>query len=81
MGKYLKLGSDPSAQNWTLPDYADLEKIRAQIAEAMEEENAVRILVELGKNLTTELIVNGGELTAAAAWEDVPAGGGMTIID
>jgi hypothetical protein len=81
MGKYLKLGSDPSTQNWTLPDYADLEKIRAQIAEAMEEENAVRILVELGKNQTTELIVNGGELTAAVVWEDIPAGGGMTIID
>ena len=81
MGKYLKLGSDPSAQNWTLPDYADLEKLREQIAEAMEEENAFRIPVALGKDHTTELIVNGGELIAAAVWEDIPPGGGMTIID
>jgi len=81
MGKYLKLGSDPHAQNWTLPDYADLDKIRSELAEAMEEENAVRILVELGRNQTTELIVNGGELVAAVVWEDVPKGSGMTIID
>jgi hypothetical protein len=81
MGKYLKLGADPSTQNWTLPDHTDLEKLKTEIAEGMEEENAIRVAVVVGKNQTTELVVNAGELSAALVWEDVPAGGGMTIID
>lgn len=81
MGKYLKLGSDPSGERWTLPDHADVDKLRTEIAEAMEEEKAIRIQVVVGKNQTAELLVNAGELVTALVWEDVPAGGGMTIID
>ena len=81
MGKHLKLGSDPGGQNWTLPDHTDIEKLRSEIAEAMKEENAVRVTVVLGRNQTAELLVNGGELTAALAWDDASSGGGMTIID
>jgi hypothetical protein len=80
MGKYLKLGGEPGGDRWTLPDHADVEKIRAQIADAMEDEKAVRIQVVVTKNQTAELLVNGGELVAALVWEDAPAGG-MNIID
>ena len=81
MGKYLKLGADPAAQNWTLPDHADLDKLRAEIADAMEEEKAFRVTVVIARSQTAELVVNAGELVAALAWEDVPSGGGITIID
>ena len=81
MAKHLKLGSDPQAGAWTLPDYADVDKIRAEIASAMEEEDAVAIQVVVGKNQNAELLVNGSALVAALVWEDTPAGGGMTIID
>jgi len=81
MGKYLKLGTDPAGGGWTLPDHADVEKIRAELADAMEEEKAVRLAVVVGKNQTAELLVNGHALVAALVWEDAPAGGGMTIID
>src|SRR5204863_3524936 len=81
MGKYLKLGDDPGGQNWTLPDHADLNELRDKLAEAMEEENAVRIQVVTGRKQTVELIVNGSALAAALVWEDAPSDGGMTIID
>jgi len=81
MSKYLKLGADPAGERWTLPDDADVSKIRAEIAEAMEEDNALSISVVVGKNRTADLLVNGGMLAAALVWEDAPAGGGMTIID
>jgi len=81
MGKYLKLGNDPGAERWTLADHADVDKIRQQIAEAMEEEKAVRVPVVVGKDAYADLLVNGGEVTAALVWEDGPAGGGMNIID
>jgi hypothetical protein len=81
MGKHLKLGADPTVSGWTLPDSTDVEKLREEIAAAMEEEDALRIGVVVGNNQTAELIVNGGELVAALVWEDTPAGGGITIID
>ncbi|MEX2555028.1 MAG: hypothetical protein WEB06_05295 [Actinomycetota bacterium] len=80
MGKYLKLGAEPGGERWTLPDEADVEKLRAQIADAMEDEKPVRVQVVVGKNQTAELIVNTGEVPAVLVWEDSPAGG-MTIID
>ena len=81
MGKHLKIGGEPGGERWTLPDEADLDKIRAAIAEAMEEEKPIRIQVVVGKNQTAELIVNAGEIPAALVWEDTPLAGGMTIID
>lgn len=81
MGKHLKLGADPTVSGWTLPDHADIEKLREEIAQAMEQENAVHIPVIVGNKQTAELVVNGGELVAALVWEDTPAGGGITIID
>jgi hypothetical protein len=81
MGKHLKLGSDPGGQNWALPDHTNIEKLRAEIAEAMEEEKALRVTVVLGRNQTAELLVNGGEVTAALVYDDASSGGGMTIID
>jgi hypothetical protein len=82
MGKYLKLGGDPGAQNWTLPDQTDLEKLRSDIAQAMDDKNFFRVGVVVATNQTAELIVNAGELTAAMVWEDSPSGGGgITIID
>jgi hypothetical protein len=81
MGKYLKLGPESTGDRWTLPDHADVEKIRAEIAEAMDMQSSVRIQVVVGKNQTAELLVNGKTLAAALVWEDVPPGGGMTIID
>ena len=81
MGKHLKLGADPTVSGWTLPDHTDVEKLRDELAHAMEEENAVRVSVIVGSNQTAELVVNGGEVVAALVWEDAPAGGGITIID
>ncbi len=81
MGKHLKLGADPTVSGWTLPDHTDVDKLRDELAEAMEEKNAVRVPVIVGSNQTAELVVNGGELVAALVWEDAPAGGGITIID
>lgn len=81
MGKHLKLGGEPGGERWTLPDDADVDKIRAQIADAMEDEKPVRVQVVIGKNQIVELIVNTGEVLAVLVWEDQPAGGGMTIID
>ncbi len=81
MGKYLKLGPDSTGDRWTLPDHADVEKLRSEIAEAMEMQGVVRVQIVVGKNQTAELLVNGRSLVAAVVWEDMPAGGGMTIID
>ncbi len=81
MAKYLKLGSDAAGAGWTLPDSANIEKIQTEIAQAMEEETTVRVPVVVGRNQTAELIVNGGEVTAAVVWEDAPAGVGFSIID
>ena len=81
MSKHMKLGGEPSGQNWMLPDDTDLDKLRADLAEAMEEEDTVRVEVVLGRNQKGELLVNGGALVAAIVWEDAPSGGGITIID
>jgi len=81
MGKYLKLGPDSTGDRWTLPDHADVDKIRKEIAEAMDSKNAVRVPVVVGKNQTVELVVNGRALVAAVVWEDSSSGGAMTIID
>jgi hypothetical protein len=81
MGKYLKLGPESTGDRWTLPDHADVEKVRAEIAEAMDMQSSIRIQVVVGKNQTAELLINGRALSAALVWEDVPPGGGMTIID
>ena len=81
MGKYLKLGADPGAQNWTLPDHADLDELRDELVEAMAEENVVRVQVVVGRNQTAELLVNAAACPAAMVWQDAPSGGGMTIID
>jgi hypothetical protein len=81
MGKYLKLGGDAGGERWTLPEHADVETIRKSIEQAMADEKPLRIAVAISKDQTAELIVNGGEITAAIVWEDTPAGGGMTIID
>ena len=81
MGKHLKLGADPTVSGWTLPDHADVDKLRDEIAEAMDMEKAVRIQVVVGSSQTADLVVNGDNLVAALVWEDAPAGGGITIID
>ena len=81
MAKHLKLGVDPNTQNWALPDHADLEKLKTDIAAAMESDDALTIQVVIGSRQTAELVVNGGALVAALVWEDSPSGGGMTIID
>ena len=81
MGKHLKLGADPTVSGWTLPDHTDVDKLRDEIAQAMEEEKAVRIAVIVGNSQTADLVVNAGELVAALVWEDTPLGGGITIID
>ena len=81
MGKHLKLGPDPTVSGWTLPDHTDVEKLREEIARAMEQETPVRVPVVVGNHQTAELVVNAGELVAALVWEDTPAGGGITIID
>ncbi len=81
MGKHLKLGADPTVSGWTLPDHTDVDKLRAEISEAMEEEKAVRVPVLVGNNQTAELVINGDKIVAALVWEDAPAGGGITIID
>jgi hypothetical protein len=81
MGKHLKLTADPTVSGWTLPDHADVEKLRDEIAQAMEQKNAVRVPVIVGNNQTAELVVNGEAVVAALVWEDAPAGGGITIID
>ena len=77
MAKHLQIGSD----HYTLPDHADVDKVRAELAEAMEEEKVVRIPVAIGKNTTAELLVNGEELVAALVWEDSSGGVGFSIID
>jgi hypothetical protein len=81
MGKHLKMGADPTVSGWTLPDHADVDALRGELAKAMEQKNAVRVPVVVGNSQTAELIVNGAELVAALVWEDAPAGGGITIID
>jgi hypothetical protein len=81
MGKHLKLGADPTVSGWTLPDHTDVDKLRDELAGAMEQESAVRIAVIVGSNQTAELIDNGDKVVAALVWEDPPAGGGITIID
>jgi hypothetical protein len=80
MGKYLKIGGEPGGERWTLPDDADVEKIRAEFASAMEDEKPVRLQVVVGKDQTADLIVNAGEVPAVLVWEDMSRGG-MTIID
>jgi len=77
MAKHLQIGSD----HYTLPDHADVDKVRAQLAEAMEDEKVVRIPVAIGKNSTAELLVNGEELVAVLVWEDASSGVGFSIID
>jgi hypothetical protein len=81
MGKHLKLGQESTGDRWTLPDHVDVDKIRTEIAEAMDMQSAIRVPVVVGKNQTVELIVNGRALVAAVVWEDAPSGGAMTIID
>ncbi|MGH2728584.1 MAG: hypothetical protein ACRDKS_16560 [Actinomycetota bacterium] len=77
MAKHLQIGSD----HFTLPDHADVDKVRAELAEAMEDEKVVRIPVAVGKNQTADLLVNGEELVAVLVWEDSPGGVGFSIID
>ena len=77
MAKHLQIGSE----HFTLPDHADIEKVRAQLAEAMEDEKVVRIQVAVSKNQDAELLVNGEELVTALVWEDQSSGAGFTIID
>ena len=77
MAKHLQIGND----HFTLSDDADVEKVRAQLAEAMEEEKVVRIQVAVGKSQNAELLVNGEELVTALVWEDSSSGAGFTIID
>ena len=81
MGKHLKLGADPTVSGWTLPEHTDVDKLRDELTQAMEEKNAVRVPVIVGNSQTAELVVNGRGLVAALVWEDAPAGGGITIID
>jgi len=91
MGKYLKLGADPGAQNWTLPDDTDLDKLSEELIEAMApddhrnfrrpRERVLSVTVVVGRDHTAELIINGSACPSAMVWEDAPSGGGMTIID
>ena len=77
MAKHLQIGSE----HFTLPDDADVEKVRAQLVEAMEDEKVVRIQVAVGKRQDAELLVNGEELVTALVWEDSSSGAGFSIID
>lgn len=77
MAKHLQIGSE----HFTLPDDADLDKVRAQLAEAMEDEKVVRIEVAVSKNQSAELLVNGDELVSVLVWADSSSGAGFTIID
>lgn len=77
MAKHLQIGSE----HFTLPDDADLDKVRAQLAEAMEDEKVVRIEVAVSKNQSADLLVNGDELVSALVWADSSSGAGFTIID
>jgi hypothetical protein len=77
MGKHLQIGSE----QYALPDEADVDKVRAQLAEAMEDEKVARIPVALTKSQTVELLVNGDELVTALVWEDASSGVGFSIID
>jgi hypothetical protein len=77
MAKHLQIGSE----HFTLPDGADVEKVRAQLAEAMEDEKVVRIQVAVGKRQDAELLINGEELVTALVWEDSSSGAGFSIID
>jgi hypothetical protein len=81
MGKYLMLGQDSTGDRWTLPEHVDVEKVRTEIAEAMDMQSSVRVQVVVGKGQAADLLVNGRTMEAALVWEDVPPGGGMTIID
>ena len=77
MAKHLQIGTE----HFTLPDDADVEKVRAQLAEAMEDEKVVRIQVAVTRSQDAELLVNGEELVTALVWEDASSGAGFTIID
>lgn len=77
MAKHLQIGSE----HFTLPDDADIDKVRAQLAEAMEDEKVVRVPVAVSKSQNAELLVNGEELVTALVWEDASSGAGFTIID
>ncbi|MFY9586396.1 MAG: hypothetical protein WAT66_02960 [Actinomycetota bacterium] len=81
MGKHLKLGADPTVSGWTLPDHTDVDKLRDELADAMEQKSTVRVPIIVGSNQSAELVVNGDKVVAALVWEDAPAGGGITIID
>ena len=78
MAKHLQIGNE----HFTLPDQADVEKVRSQLAEAMEDEKVVRIQVAVSKSQDAELLVNGEELVTALVWEDTAGGvAGFSIID
>ena len=78
MAKHLQIGSD----HFTLPEDADVDKVRDQLAEAMDDEKVVRIPVAVGRNQTADLLVNGEELVSALVWEDSAGGvAGFSIID
>ena len=77
MAKHLQIGNE----HYTLPEDADVEKVRGQLADAMEDEKVVRIEVAVSKNQSAELLVNGEELETALVWEDASSGAGFSIID
>ena len=77
MAKHLQIGNE----HYTLPEDADVEKVRAQLADAMEDEKVVRIQVAVSKTQIVDLLVNGEELVTALVWEDSSSGAGFSIID
>jgi hypothetical protein len=69
MGKYVRLGSDPNAERWTLSENVDVESIQKEIEEAMKEKGTLRLPVLVGEDRIVDLIVNGRVLQAAMVWE------------
>ncbi|MGH2794304.1 MAG: hypothetical protein ACRDKG_08355 [Actinomycetota bacterium] len=77
MAKHLQIGNE----HYTLPEDADVEKVRGQLADAMEDEKVVRIQVAVSKTQIADLLVNGEELVTALVWEDSSSGAGFSIVD
>ncbi|MCA1833350.1 MAG: hypothetical protein ABR548_06615 [Actinomycetota bacterium] len=69
MGKYVRLGSDPNAERWTLAEDTDVATAQKQLEEAMRDQTTTRLSVLVGEDRLIDLIVNGRVLEAAMVWE------------
>jgi hypothetical protein len=81
MGKYLKLGADPSVEKWVLPDDTDLDEVSKDLDVAMTEGGCARVRVAIGPDQTGDLLVNGKAAVAALLWDDARHKPSFTMID